>query len=348
MSIDLSTHSIASVAYRTSITDRSLLNIILRKENNNVILQINESKEKQKDSIITSESGRSTARGVKVTSGQPEKIWEDTKTYPDTSSLYRKPYKHLGLWSRINCNSSGSLPKQIDTTSVEEIKSSDSSTITSYLTPSRGVRKCSLTVFAACSRMASRSIGYFKDSEKHAYSCQPIKLSVKELSKNTHAGTDTLGKKNDITVQKRVIKQIIDIHSRPTSRKLFKNNISVVDEHDKLRRMMNLPELIFHRFQATYKPALDKCVEKSRIVWAVPYTIVALENIYIGEIIKKVKSEMKLLRQCIYPIGLTNYEIGQRSVRTLRESFSLLEGSDYKIYSLDFKKKIRFYYTFMG
>jgi hypothetical protein len=338
MSFYLSTTSIASVAYRTSITDRSLLDIILHKEFNYVISKTNTLSSEKNESATSSKHGGEIPRRVKNLSRQPEKVWEEGRTFPDTSPLYRKPYVHLGLRSRISRNSGGSLPKQIQPITVEEIQSSDRNAISSYLTPSRGCRKCGLTVFAAASKLSSRSIGIIKGSEEHTYSCKGIGISVKELSKNTHAGTDTLGKKNDPIVQKRVIKQVIDIHKRPTSKKCISNLPCNIDENEKLSRMMNLPELIFHRFQATYKKQLDVCVEKSRVVWAIPYTIVSLENVYMGELIENVKRTMSSVNECIYPTGLTNFQIGQRSVRTLRESFALLDNRNVKIYSLDFEK----------
>jgi hypothetical protein len=341
MSDNLSTFSIASVAYRSTITDRSLFNLIQRKgENNNVVSKTSPlfCPNIQENFPSSDQSGGRITSRIKIASGESKEIWEESTNFSDTSSLYRKPYLHMGLWSRINSHSCGSLPKEIKPISIKEIRSNDSSTIASYLTPSRGIRKRNLTVFTACSRLAGRSIGMFKNSEKRTYSCKSISSSVKELSKNTHAGTDTLGKKNDPKVQDRVIKQIIDLYSKPTSKKIFTKNISVISKIDELSKMMGLPELIFHRFQATYKKELDICVEKSRVVWAIPYTIVALENIFMGNIIKNVKETMVSVDECIYPIGLTNYQIGQRSVRTLRKDFALAGNENNKIYSLDFEK----------
>jgi hypothetical protein len=341
MSNDLSTFSIASVAYRTTITDRSLFELLQRKgEHNNVVSKASplSCHKIQQNFPSIEQSGRRVTSRNEIASRKSQKVWEENTNFPDTSGLYRKPYVHMGLWSRISSHSSGSLPKEIKPISTEEIRSNDINTISSYLTPSRSIRKCNLTVFAACSRYTSRCIGMFKDSEKHTYSCKPISTAVKELSKNTHAGTDTLGKKNDPKVQDRVIKQLVNLHIKPTSKKIITNNTCIVSNIEALSKMMSLPEIIFHRFQATYKKELDICVEKSRVVWAIPYTIVALENIYIGQILDNVKSTMTSINECVYPIGLTNYQIGQRSVRTLRRDFSTAGNENNKIYSLDFEK----------
>jgi hypothetical protein len=157
------------------------------------------------------------------------------------------------------------------------------------------------------------------------------------LSKNTHAGTDTLGKKNNLDVQKRVIRQVRDIFRKPSSHNIISKH-PIVNIDSRLFNLFGLPELIFHRFQAIYDETLDICKEKSRIVWCVPYTIVALENIFFGELINSVKKYSLLSNEVVYPLGLTNYQIGQRSVGTLRNRFHSLGKKDYKIYSLDFSK----------
>jgi hypothetical protein len=185
--------------------------------------------------------------------------------------------------------------------------------------------------------MAITDCGWFKNSEKRSYSCKSITSSVLELSKNTHAGTDTLGRKNDPKVQKRVIKQVRDILRKPNTRKMYSNSPSVHLDSS-INKMFMLPELVFHRFQAIYDEVKDICNEKSRIVWCVPYTIVSLENYFFGNLIQNVKKKNLLNSIAVYPIGLTNYQIGQRSVGTLRDNFKVMDKGRYKIYSLDFKK----------
>jgi hypothetical protein len=337
MSLNLDTYSIASVAYRTSITDRSVIRALIKKD-----IPYVENKSKEFSSLLENSIDESEPRTrnsntrVEISSRQTNKIWETNKTYRDTSSSYHRPYVHMGLRSRISRNSGGSLPKEIACLTSEQIESTDSNAIKSYTTVGRGIRKCSLTVFAACAKLAGSDIGLFKDCEKRPYSCKSISLSVKELSKNTHAGTDTLGKKNDEKVQKRVIDQLRDILRHPTSHKVISKN-PVLAGDQRLLNLYTLPELIFHRFQATYDAELGICNEKSRIVWCVSYTIIALENFFIGNIIKSVKRKCLLSEEAIYPIGLTNYQIGQRSVGTLRDKFKVIGKGKYKIYSLDFK-----------
>jgi hypothetical protein len=243
----------------------------------------------------------------------------------------------MGLWSRIRSNSDGSLPKEITSIEREQIESIDRNAIESYLTPSGSVRKCFITVFTACAKKSGASLGFFKDYSECPYSCQSTVLSVKELSKPTHAGTDTLGKKNDPKVQKRVIAQLKDILGKPTSKKIITKNLSQVLDEKVLSKLYSLPELIFHRFQAVYDSDLDSCTEKSRIVWCVPYVIVALERIFLGQLIDNVKIFSKQKSYTYYPIGLTNYEIGKRAVGTMRDLF-YVEPEGKKIYSLDFSK----------
>lgn len=334
----LKTFSIASIAYQTMITDRGLFDVIKRKILLNATTQPFENGNNIENGIKTNKSRRRIRKTTTHFGGQKRKIWETSKKFNDTSSLYRRNRTHMELWSRISSHSAGSLPKEINYITSSEIRSADRDAIKSYTTPSRSVRKCCLTVFAACSKLAGRCIGCFKDSEKHPYCCKSILLSVEDLSKPTHAGTDTLGRKNDEEVKAKVVLQLKDIFRNPTSYKLFFKQQSYIVLQS-LENMYNLPELIFHRFQAVYDSSINKCTEKSRIVWCVPYTIVALENIFFGKIIDSAKKFSLNSRKSIYPIGLTNYDIGQKTVGTLRDDFRIIgTSSGYSIYSLDFSK----------
>lgn len=336
--IELNTNQIASVAYATGITDVSVINIIKRKNYNNVKLYptLEDVNQLHKTGELEHEQRRIEQDSELVTRKQ-EEIWPKSKKYNDTSTLYRRSRLHMGLWTRINRNSKGSLPKEIDFITNEQIEYADSLSIKSYTTANRSIRKCCLAVFTACSKMASRSLGCFENCKKYPYSCKPISLSVKELSKPTHAGTDTLGRKNDPIVQRKVIRQVRDTFKKPKSYDFFFKNQSIVLTKEILN-MFSLPELIFHRFQATYDSLTERCTEKSRIVWCVPYFIVAIENMFFGKIIESTKLKSKRSSVSVYPIGLTNYEIGQKSVRTLRNSFEILGNKHFKIYSLDFSK----------
>lgn len=331
------TSLIASVAYRTGIIDRSLLDILLKKGVQNVKTTTIQDGEFDENGVAFNQPRREVSRGTSNSSRKQAKIWEDDKKYPDTSVMYRRNYSHLGLRSRISRNSGGALPLPIRYLKSEEIAEQDRSTIKTYLTPSGSCRKCSLTVLSTAGWMAIKSICGFKDNSVRPYLCKPIHVSVKELSKNTNAGADTLGRKNDPEVQKRVIKQVNAVFKRPTSYKLFKNNVKLFNRSN-LKKLFDLPEIIFHRFQVLYDKISNIDVEKCRIVWCVPYTIVAIENIFFGEMIDSAKIKAQTSSEVLYPLGLTNYLIGQRSVKTLRDRFRRIENKDYKIYSLDFSK----------
>lgn len=334
---DLNTSQITSVAYGTSITDMSIINIIKHKNKDAKLYStLEDTNQLHKTGELEYEQRRIEQNSKSVIRKQ-EEVWPISKKYSDTSTLYRRSRLHLGLWSRIKRNSKGSLPKEIDFISNEQIEYADSLSIKSYTTANRSIRKCCLTVFTACAKMASRSLGCFENCKKYPYSCKSIPLSVKELSKPTHAGTDTMGRKNDPVVQKKVIQQLRSTFKKPTSYNFFFKNQSVIITKE-MMNIFSLPELIFHRFQATYDKISQRCTEKSRIVWCIPYFIVALENIFFGKIIESTKLNAKRSRIAVFPIGLTNYEIGQKSVRTLRESFDILGNKNYKIYSLDFSK----------
>jgi hypothetical protein len=149
-----------------------------------------------------------------------------------------------------------------------------------------------------------------------------------------------MGRKNDPHVQKRVIKQVASILKKPTSRKVIGLNPSMLMTNSKLGEMFDLPTIIFHRFQATYDSNDGFSTEKSRVVWCVPYTIVALENMFFGDILSAVKYRMSTSEEVVYPLGLTNYQIGQRSVKTLRDKYryACLYDKTLRIYTLDFKK----------
>lgn len=337
---NLSISSIASVAYRTSVTDRGFFQNFLQKNIRRIDyakLQSQEIGIDGENEINTNTARRRIPEGTSHANKQSKQIWKDGQNYPDTINKYRRPYSHLGLRTRISSNSGGSLPLPTNFLSTKEIQSADSATITNYLASSGSIRKCCFTVLAKCSQMAIWSLGIFKNFEERTYSCKPIALSVHELSKSTNAGTDTMGQKNDPDVQRRVISQVSEVFKKPTSFKLFKNNEKLFSI-SMLKRLYDLPEVIFHRFQATYDRKTHSDVEKSRIVWCVPYTIVAIENIFFGNIIESTKMKALTSEEVIYPIGLTNYQIGQKSVRTLRDLFRRIENKRYKIYSLDFSK----------
>lgn len=339
MSSSLRNVPITSAAYRSSITDRSFIEILksrgvldyvkVQSSNNTSSVEYKTEPDKKR---------RRNPRGNPSSIGQSGQIWTSDRKIRDTSGSYRRNYKHLGLWTRISRNSGGTLPKEIEFCDSESIINSDRESISNYLTPSRSIRKCSLTVFSECSKRSGTSIGLFEGCKSNPYRCQPIGLSVESLSKNTHAGTDTMGKKNSLSVQKRVKNQVRDIFRNPTSRKIYSLNPSVLREGTALDYMFSLPEIIFHRFQAVYEPLIDSCIEKSRVVWCVPYTIVVLEKIFFGSAIDSVVRKMSTTNSVIYPLGLTNYQIGQRSVRSLREDFYMAFNDNQKIYSLDFKK----------
>lgn len=336
--------SIASSAFRTTITDASFIERYLKKEKffNRGIYNATKSKVFKKnksngDQTIPVGRGKGLQKRVETTSRQTRKTWEKGSYFTDTSSRYQQSRIHLGLWSRIHRSSDGSLPKEIITAKSEQIQSGDRDAIESYTTPSRGVRKCFITVFTASAKIAGRSLGFFKDYSQCPYRCKSTVLSVKELSKNTHAGTDTLGKKNDPKVQERVIRQVKDLFGKPNSKKIITKNTAYVLDYDIAEKLYSLPELIFHRFQAVYDKVSDNCIEKSRIVWCVPYTIVALERIFFGELIDNVKNHSLRYDRTIYPIGLTNYQIGKKCVQTLRDTFSI-GPHGLAIYSLDFSK----------
>lgn len=338
---NLNTFQIASRSYSTSITDESVFNIVFNKNRRNlkyVKVQSSETKSNIGDSITANRSKSAVPRGFAYAHREQKKIWQTSQIYRDTSGSYGRHRIHMGLRSRIDRNSSGSLPKEITFLKSSEISTGDRLQVSSFTTGSRSMRKCSLTVFTACAKLAGRSLGCFENCKSRPYSRKQSALSVRELSKSTHAGTDTLGRKNDPNVIKRVTKQVQDVFKKPTSYTFFfKGQQFTLDEN--LKNMYSLPELIFHRFQAVYDEVKDICVEKSRLVWCVPYVIVAIENCFFGKIIESTKQHSKASTEAIYPIGLTNFEIGQKSVRTIRNKFkTFTKESGYKIYSLDYSK----------
>jgi hypothetical protein len=347
-----STSIISSVAYGTTITDKKVFKLIQNKNKKCLEkrLSINQTKgvtdvttELQNSDIkvgnkidANSTGGRKLQSRDSSTITKTTAIWQNNTKIVDSSRHYSPPGRNLGLWSRINRNSGGSLPKPLVEITGTEIASADSDAISSYIAHSRSIRKCCFTVFVASARLAAGYLGFTENCKISSYSCQPATLSVESLSKNTNAGMDTMGRKNDPEVQKRVLAQLESILKHPTSNKLFSRVTMFIS--DSLLNMYSLPEVIFHRFQATYDEIEDICTVKSRIVWCVPYVIVALENYFFGNVIISIQSFSILSSICYYPTGLTNYLIGQRSVGTLREHFRILDNKDYKIYSLDFKK----------
>jgi hypothetical protein len=294
------------------------------------------SNELSQENDLTRYSRRRVTEGIENAGKKQKSIWKTNEKLVDTSGLFSRHYINNKLWTRICSNSGGSLPKEIRRLSDGEILEQDGETIRTYCDNSRRWRKCIWTVVCACAKYSAECIGCFQINESRGYDCRPISESVLSLSKNTHAGSDTFGRKNDLKVQQRIIDQITDLFRKPNSHKIFQKNLCYFDE--KLENMFKLYEIIFHRFQALYDKNLDYCVEKCRIVWCVPFTIVALENIFFGNIIENVKNFSLIRNETMYPIGMTNFEIGKKSVATLRERFKFVGNKDFKIYSLDFSK----------
>jgi hypothetical protein len=346
-----STSIISSVAYGTTITDQRVFTHIQKKNKRSLEKRLHINKKdikyvksqlKNTDHKIGNEidansiGGRELQQRSPSTSSEITTIWQNNKKIVDSSRQYSSPREHLGLRTRISRNSSGSLPKPLVNATRTEIQAADRNAISSYTTNSRSIRKCCFTVFVASARLAAGYLGFTKNSKNSAYSCQSTTLSVELLGKNTNAGMDTMGRKNDPLVQKRVISQLESILKHPTSNKFFSRVNMFIS--DSLYNMYSLPEVIFHRFQATYNEEDDICRVKSRIVWCVPYVIVALENYFLANLIKSIQEFSILSNICYYPTGLTNFLIGQRSVGTLREQFRIIDNKEFKIYSLDFKK----------
>lgn len=333
---NLNANTIASIAYKSIITDRGLIDLLDLKTNY-VKTQSIRKRNESFDNTNVSSNGRGSSKRDQIHDQQSKKIWESTAEHTYTGNRYRRNRIHMGLRSRISRNSNGTLPAEIKLTTTADITTKDRSTISSYTTASRSIRKCCLTVFAESSRLAIRNLGALKNCKKRPYSCKSVSSSVLDLSKNTSAGLDTLGKKNDPKVQKRVISQVKDILKKPTSYNVIRKNPSIF-HNTGLSNLFNLPEVIFHRFQATYSRIEKISTEKSRIVWGAPYTIVSLEAMFFQKIIDSCSDFAKSNQEVIYPVGLNNYLIGSRSVQTLREKFKLIDSEDYKIYSLDFSR----------
>jgi hypothetical protein len=333
------TFPIASNAYHTMITDRSFINNFNSQGRSYVRFNTKIEDEAKDINAHAKQRGRRKFQTRHpFVSRQTRKIWETSTTFHDTSLSFSKPRCHSGLRARIHRNSGGQIPVPLRGLTRSEILEKDRETVKSYLTASRGCRKCNLTVFTAAAKRAGTHLGMFKNCAERPYSWKPIVQSVLELSKDTHAGTDTYGRKNATAVQRRVISQIRDIFRRPTSRKIYFQNTGWVTSGSQLDNLYNLPEVIFHRFQAVVDEKKSVAIEKSRLVWCVPYTFVALENIIFGNMIKSIKEHARCRNESIYPTGCTNYEIGQKSVRTLRDLFSTVTSANNKIYSLDYSR----------
>jgi hypothetical protein len=334
--INLDTYTIASIAYKSVITDGSLINVLDIKNHYEKQQRITEYK-KVNDTVDVSHTGRRSAQRSQVSDKQAEEVWSNGAKHRYTGNQYRRSRIHLGLRTRIARNSGNSLPAEIRLATAGDISSKDESAITSYTTPSRGIRKCCLTVFAAASKMAIRNLGAIKNCSERPYSCKQLSQSVLDLGKNTSAGLDTMGKKNDPIVQKRVLSQVRSIFRKPTSYSVLMKNPSLYDG-SQLNRMFNLPEVIFHRFQATYSKDDGFSTEKSRLVWGCPYTIVSVEAVFFQKHIDSCLKFAKSNEEVIYPIGLTNFLTGQRAVQTLRSKFRIMGKGRHKIYSLDFSR----------
>jgi hypothetical protein len=337
MFVDLNCKTISSVAYKTYITDGGILVSLGVKENYHVKLQSSRKSSDIRDKIVTKNGEPRPSRRNKISSEQSKEVWSTHKEFSYTGNRYRRNRIHMDLRSRISRNSNGSLPKKINLVTTRDIINKDRSAIRDYTTASRGIRKCCLSAFSECSRMAISCLGALKDCSVSPYRCKKLSTSVLDLSKNTSAGIDTLGRKNDPLVQKRVLSQVRDIFRKPTSYKVLLKNPSFYVGSE-LYNMFNLPEVIFHRFQAVYDEHEGVSNEKSRIVWGSPYTIVALENVFFGNHISSCKNYAQTKTEIVYPIGLNNFLTGRRSVQTLRSKFKITGNDTHKIYSLDFSR----------
>jgi hypothetical protein len=247
--VHLEAKKICSIAYKSIITDGKFSSLLKSKiEKNNVKSQSLTFQSQFEHSSISTHKREGVHRGNEVPNKQSEKIWSAYEEFPYTGKRYRRNRVHMGLRSRIARNSDGALPKTINLVTTRDVVDKDISTIRDFTTISRGIRKCGLAVFSECSRMAISCLGATKDCSIRSYSCKSISSSVLDLSKNTSAGADTFGKKNDPIVQKRVLSQVRDIFRKPTSFNLIIKNPSLYVDST-LFKMFTLLKLYFIDFK---------------------------------------------------------------------------------------------------
>jgi hypothetical protein len=166
-----------------------------------------------------------------------------------------------------------------------------------------------------------------------------IRKSVLDLAKNTNSGWEDFGKKNDPKIINKTINWVTDYLRKPTFYRLQGRFLKGIKEFQSatFTALDMIPTYIMHRVQISPIYKLGKYFEvKIRQVWCVPYTIVALENMFFGPMIELLKSKAKSESAPIFPIGLNNKQLSDRVAldvnRKLRRNLSK------KARSFDFSK----------
>jgi hypothetical protein len=330
--------------YDTSYFDRSLIirakRLLVNKFN---YPKFNHDKQYQSSSI-------SGAFGVNYDIPTVLGTTEDSKSQKQKKNAYNSgyslPWIDKSLWSEINRSNPNSLPKRIITPDRSSVESKDLSTLESYSGSNRRIRRRILPFLTKSGIIAATDIWNY-DVNKTAFR-KPLSVSdsVESLIKPTNAGAPTMRKKNANSVVRETILSMRNLLRSPIGIKFITSNVSKRYFHvsNSLEALYQLPEVIFHRFQPALTPGSKVVENKSRVVWCVPFIIVAFENYFLGNVIHRAILKSQTDNISIYPTGLNNLSIGRKSVNSLRNKFLSLEKSSFlsnskrSIYSLDFSK----------
>jgi len=154
---------------------------------------------------------------------------------------------------------------------------------------------------------------------------------VESTAKNTNSGFPFFLKKNNVSCIKDTICWLDGIVNSPNYYSLFNNPV------------ITLPCFIFHRFQ----PSVDvdnRSIEiKIRPVWCQPQRIIALEQMFFGEILDNIKRFNVNTANPVFASGLTDFEISKKFVARFRHFLYLNSDLSNKVrkrslYSMDYSK----------
>merc|ERR1712127_397535 len=188
-------------------------------------------------------------------------------------------------------------------------------------------KRSNLKLFVLAGIHAAQHMNLILPSSNSKFQPASAFNAVERISKNTNSGYPFFRPKSLISCKKDTIRWVNLILDEGTSFRLFKNSL------------MSNPEVIFNRFQPTLDSTLKTLDFKIRQVWCVPQRIVALEQVFFGEMLDYHKSKQSNSTDPVVTSGLNNKAISVKCVKRIRSRLGPRRAeNDLGMYSLDYSK----------
>jgi len=265
------------------------------------------------------------------------------------------PWVDCHLRSYISRTNENSVPRGFVKTTRTAIENSDSEGSIAYCKNNRRNSRSGFTTATSAGVRAAKSLGIIKDGLESYAKTLSIEDSVANTIKNTNAGWPTNKRKNDAVAYDDAIQWLKSVFKSPSFRNVIGLNASIsLDKKDDVGdvksfnysevtfpifkeefNLLDMPLSLFHRFQIKLDEALNFGTTSIRMVWCVPYRIIALEEMFFHDIMENVKIKNINSESPIYSSGLSNKSIGERMVQRIRR-YSEVSGN--LMYSVDYSK----------